>query len=726
MKKSLGWMKLYFIGVLIFCVVVVCTMVVAINNVSKTTINKVSTIYMNEMSTQLQNHFNSIIELRMDMVEGIIRHNPPESFTQYSEEMLEMLKDEAITRNFSFLGLYTTEGDIDVIYGSPIEIRGDEAFLNSLNQDDSKIARATDESGNQLLIMGISTSYPMEDGVTCTALIAGIDLQNIGYSMELMGDDSLCYAHIINKNGDFIIRTNKTEYITEDNYFDYLLQCNSQEPIEEIVDKAKESVENGEEYSATIISDIGNGDERRSVFFAPLSHSEWYLVCVMSRGTLDEVVQSQSYYRIGISSISVLAIMIMLLCYFLVYYRESTHQMKRLEQAQAAADSANMAKSRFLSNMSHDIRTPLNAVIGMTMIAKKNITDTDKVQYCLDKIMVSGKHLLGLINDILDMSKIESGKMTLNMTVVSIREVLDDIVTVIQSQVDEKKQNFDINISSIQSEWVYFDAVRLNQVFMNLISNALKFTPEGGTVDVTLTQEDSPKGEDYVRTNFWVKDTGIGMSQEFQKKVFESFAREDDLRIQKIEGSGLGTAITKHIVDMAQGTIEVKSELNKGTEFHVVLDMKRAQGINNDAAANGEHLQTENEGAVDFTGRRLLIAEDSEVNWEIANELLSDAGFTAEWAQGGQICVEKFSNSQPGYYDAILMDLRMPGMNGIDATVAIRSLEREDAKSVPIIAMTADAFEEDARRCLACGMNAHISKPLNMNKLLQLLRKYIK
>ena len=522
-----------------------------------------------------------------------------------------------------------------------------------------------------------------------------------------------------------------------------------------------------------------------------------------------------------------------------------------LEQARAEADRANRAKSEFLSNMSHDIRTPMNAIVGMTAIASTNAGNTVLVQDCLRKITLSSRHLLGLINDVLDMSKIESGKLSLNMDVVSLREVMEGIVGIVQPQIKAKRQQFDIHIHNILSENVYSDSVRLSQVLLNLLSNALKFTPQGGSIELGLYQEPSPLGEWFVRTHLLVRDTGMGMTPEFQKRIFESFAREDNARVHKIEGTGLGMSIMKYIVDEMKGTIELHSEVDKGTEFHVTLDMKKTnvqdeqmrlppwnilivdddEELCRTAAAAltemgttvdwtldgasavsmveqqyskgkdyhvilidwkmpkmngvetarrlrevlGEHVpvllvssydwsEIEREaklagisgfipkplfkstlfqgmkpfmeggssqgsgleaGLSDFAGKRILLAEDNELNWEVASAVLEEFGFVLDWAENGLVCVDKFRNSAPGYYDLILMDVRMPVMNGYEATRAVRAMDRPDA-SIPIIAMTADAFSEDIHNCMECGMNAHVAKPLDIKVLIRLIQKYIR
>ena len=546
---------------------------------------------------------------------------------------------------------------------------------------------------------------------------------------------------------------------------------------------------------------------------------------------------------------------VVLLALLLVFYKFfllTKEQFKELDKARREAVDANHAKSEFLSNMSHDIRTPMNAIVGMAAIATANISNMQQVQNCLRKITLSSKHLLGLINDVLDMSKIESGKMNLNMDQISLREVIESIVSIVQPQIKEKNQNFDVFIHDISTENVCCDSVRLNQILLNFLSNAIKFTPEGGSIRMSMFEKESPKGEDWSRICITVEDSGIGMSKEFRDKIFESFAREDNNRVQKIQGTGLGMAITKYIVDAMGGTIEVQSEQGKGTMFCVTLDLEKAIvqeedmilpawrmlvvdddeqlclsavkslktiGVEADWTLDGEsavqmvekrHLQhddyhiilldwklpgmngikTANEihrklgddipiilisaydwsdieeeardagitGFIskplfkstlyyslrkfagiadekkieyedkteDFSGRRILLAEDNDLNWEIAEELLGEIGFSMDRAENGKIGVEMFENSDIGFYDAILMDIRMPIMNGYEATETIRALDRADAAEIPIIAMTADAFSEDHKKCLEAGMNAHIAKPIDMQEVVKQLKKYMK
>lgn len=393
---------------------------------------------------------------------------------------------------------------------------------------------------------------------------------------------------------------------------------------------------------------------------------------------------------------------------------EEVRSKQAIEQALAAAEQANRAKSDFLSNMSHDIRTPMNAVLGMTEIALDNMDSRAEVEGCLKKISISGKHLLDLINNVLDMSRIEAGRMSVNRELVSLSQLAEDIVATMQMQAEAKKQSLNVHMEQLDCVAVYSDSLRLRQVLLNILGNAVKYTPEGGAIDFTIKESSSAKGPGYVHLAFVVQDNGIGMKDEYVRHIFESFSREDSLRVQKTEGSGLGMAITKYIVDAMGGRISIKSEPNVGTEFTVLLDVERAEQEQAEAQ--------ETDAAQPQHALRVLLAEDNALNREIAVALLSKQDVTVETAENGQLCVEKFSAAPNGYYDAVLMDVRMPVMNGYEATQAIRALARADA-ALPIIAMTADAFAEDVERCLAAGMNAHLSKPMDINKLMALLER---
>ena len=393
-----------------------------------------------------------------------------------------------------------------------------------------------------------------------------------------------------------------------------------------------------------------------------------------------------------------------------------------LSEAVRAAETANKAKSTFLSNMSHDIRTPMNAIIGFTTLAVSNIDDQKRVRDYLDKILSSSNHLLSLINDILDMSRIESGKIHLEETEVNLSDVLHDLKTIISGQIHAKQLDLYMDVMDVTDEDVYCDKTRLNQVLLNLLSNAVKFTPAGGTVSVRLKQfPGTVKGSEMYEIR--VKDNGIGMSPEFVKRIFSPFERERTSTVSRTQGTGLGMAITKNIVDMMGGTIDVQTEQGKGTEFIVCLPF-RIQSEKHHTEKIAEDTILPAAGS-DFRGKRILLVEDNELNSEIAVELLNEYGFLVDTAENGAEAVEKVKNSKPGNYDLVLMDVQMPIMNGYEATRQIRALDDPALAGITILAMTANAFDEDRKEALECGMDGFLSKPIDIEELISILHAHL-
>ena len=390
--------------------------------------------------------------------------------------------------------------------------------------------------------------------------------------------------------------------------------------------------------------------------------------------------------------------------------RENNH---KLAEALDMAREANRSKSTFLANMSHDIRTPMNAIIGITALIEHDVDNAAKVKEYAKKIEVSSQHLLGLINDVLDMSKIESGKTTLNFVDFSISEMLRRIEILFRPQTDAKNQTLLITKEHIHHEWLNGDSVRLMQVFNNLMSNAIKYTQEGGKIQF-FAEECQTNSSVYAKFRFIVKDNGIGMSEEFQDKIFDSFTREENSVINKIQGTGLGMAISKNLIQAMGGTIEVKSEKGKGSCFEVIVDFKIAE---NKEVYQPEQIEDEKQDETILNGMCFLCAEDNELNAEILKELLDIEGAKCQICENGEKVVEAFEKSQPGEYDMILMDIQMPVMNGYEATKAIRNSKHPMAKTIPIIAMTANAFSEDIQKSFSAGMNAHVSKPVEMKVL---------
>ena len=842
-RNTKKFLAISFSLLAIACVVMITFTSSVIAEKSDFAINKIGSLYMSGMAKQMQEKFDTVIDMQISELKGIVERHPPESVV-YDQDMFDQLALSAQVRDFVYLGLYTEEGESETIYGSDVEYDSEITFRSVMDDSSLRVFSGTSTDGEKVICMLVNACYPMRNGKTSSAIVAATPMDDLEKVLTLDEDDALMYSFIIRADGTYVVRNRQ-----ESDYFSYIRQNfldHNGKNAETYVDELREAMGRNAEYSTM----FREGNENKYLLCTDLTNSEWFLVSVMPHGTLDRILENLGAERQFMTLIMALFILAGVMVIFLLYYRLSQQQMQELDQARREATKANKAKSEFLSSMSHDIRTPMNGIVGMTTIAIANIDNTERVKDCLDKITLSSKHLLGLINDVLDMSKIESGKLTLNMSQISLRETMDSIVNIVQPQVKSRQQHFDISIQNILTEEVHCDSVRLNQVLINLLSNALKFTPEGGSIKVFLEQEESPVGDDHVRCHFRVKDNGIGMTKEFQEKIFDTFTREEKAQIDKIEGTGLGMAITKAIVGAMNGTIELQSEPGKGSEFHITLDLEKADTTEADMVLpawrvlvvdNNEdlclsavsslkeigisaHWATDGKKAVEmvrkchdegqdyevvlldwkmpemdglhtaremrkllgqrvpiliisaydwsdieeeakevgiqgfiskplfksnlylglkrymldevseeshedtkvqkFVGKKILLAEDNDLNWEIAEDLLSEAGFELERAENGKICVEKFEQSAIRFYDVIVMDIRMPVMNGYDAAVAIRALPREDA-NLPIIAMTADAFSDDIQHCLDCGMNEHAAKPIDVNRLTQLLRKYL-
>ncbi len=394
----------------------------------------------------------------------------------------------------------------------------------------------------------------------------------------------------------------------------------------------------------------------------------------------------------------------------------------RLNEAAKEAEAANRAKSDFLSAMSHDIRTPMNAILGLTTIAQLNADDSAVVKASLHKIELASNHLLTLINDILDISKVESGKLSLTPAAFSISEVAENLVNIAQPMVEDKSIDFSFHTNDMEHEYLYADKLRINQVFINILSNALKYTEPHGSVNVDL-QELASDTPGMVRLIYCVADTGMGMSEEFMERMYESFSRQTDSRVNSVQGTGLGLAITKQMVDLMEGTIECQSKLGEGTTFTVTLDVPIAEHEDEIMTTECVDAPELDDGQSDIAGMRVLVAEDNDINWEIISMLLDMHGIESARAENGQIAVDMLASSQPGDYDLVFMDVQMPVMNGIDATKAVRRLPDERVSAIPIIATTADAFSEDVVKCMDAGMNGHIAKPIDIEIVLKEIRR---
>ena len=580
------------------------------------------------------------------------------------------------------------------------------------------------------------------NGETYTAIGTVYDHSKLDSMLKLKGFNGKAYLFLLDNDGN-ITYTNQSDDKFLRNY--YLLKHlkGEQAITEEEADLLKKKFDNRESGVALL-----GKHAPYYLGYCPIESNNTILVCIVARGAVDNVLRD---YQKTVSYTTILMAGFILLLFAGLFYSISRisladqkaeyekrnnelhmQAMKDMEvankklkkarnitaEALRTAENANKAKTDFLSNMSHDIRTPMNAIVGITSLIRHDAGNKAKVIEYADKIDISSQHLLGIINDVLDMSKIEAGKTVFKYSDFSILDFIQELDTIFHSQVYEKKQTLTIIKENIRHEWVNGDQLHLMQIFSNLLSNAIKYTQDGGKIQF-LVEECETKSSVYAKYRFLVSDNGLGMSADFKEIIFDPFTRAESSVTNKIQGTGLGMAITRNLVEAMGGTIDVESELGLGSCFEVLIDLKIAEDRTVALAAQEE--TDEQDGNI-LQGMRFLCAEDNELNAEILTELLKIEGAECTICENGEEILKAFEQSAPGDYDMILMDVQMPVMNGYEATKAIRRSSHELAKKIPIIAMTANAFSEDIQHSLAAGMNAHVSKPVEMKVLEKTIR----
>lgn len=888
-RRSVRGLVTELLVMLVLCMGVFSAVTLYALSRSDETIDGVSGAFMEQMSAQLRLNFSSELSLYRSELESA-RLAVAAANIESGSDARTVFAEQAASYSFSYAALYSTSGTADVLMGPAVELDDQGAFTAKALAGEDAVTSGTAEDGTELLVFAVPVERRMLWGETSAMLAVGVPLADVVDALSLDVSTTQVYTHIVRADGSFVLNSGSTDATS------YLQLLRDNEGLEGVryditADELARTFDEG--GSAFYVANV-NG-ERYASYLAPLDGTDWLIVSVLPYSVLHDPIDSLVWGLVAAALVGCVVIAGALAFVFVRYLRLARSQMLELDAARRAADdarrtadaareqadAANRAKSEFLSNMSHDIRTPMNAIVGMTAIARAHADNPATVSDSLKKIELSAKHLLGLINDVLDMSKIESGRLALNVAPVSLPDIVENIVGIMQPQVHAKRQDFDVVVRGIRCEDVLADATRLNQVLLNLLSNAHKFTPVGGRISLTVEQigdgagAAAPVGDadaagvaagapadgaaagtaaagsvpapDRVRTRFTVRDTGIGMSPAFKEKIFDSFEREDTARVRKIEGTGLGMAITKRIVDEMGGDIAVESEQGVGTTFTVTVDLERAGAQEpmalpawsllvvdddrdlcesaaatlEDLGAHAEWVQSGGEAVelveersrgaegfravlidwqmtgmdgiacarairarvgsltpillisaydwteiesearaagidgfvakplfrstlyralsavadgpsasseasapeVDLAGRRVLLAEDNELNWEVARELLGALGLELTWAENGREAVDAFASSEPGAFDAVLMDIRMPEMDGYQATRAIRALPRPDAATVPVIAMTADAFSEDIERARDAGMDAHVAKPIDLRELVRTLAR---
>lgn len=778
-------------------------------------------------------HYINSVDMNMDEAISFIK----------SSHVLETASAHIVYADESLSGRSTktnkTTGS-DVVNYKSIGLLDDVSWIHEMNPEVVNInvshAYTNPTNGNQSIAFGNFIKLS-ESGVKKDAILLRVMPISELIGKWVFPHEEFVNAEfsIIDSNGEFIIRGSSFKKGSAGTFFDYYRRYNKKgASSSELDDLFKEII--------TTVSSLtmydAHGEECILSHTPFTANGDWILLSFMPMKYLTS--NTENWLLIGIVTAGLVLLFIFDLA-FMLYFN------KKLKNTAVEAESANRAKTIFLSTMSHDIRTPMNAIIGLTTIAEKNIGDDELVKENLRKISLASNHLLTLINDILDISKVESGKLSLCPQTFSIVETVENLVNISQPMIKDKNINFNFRVSRVEKEYLFADQLRLNQIFINILSNAIKYTEPGGSVNVDLKEEESEKPE-CVRLTYKVSDTGIGMTPEFMANMYQPFLRQTDSRVNKIQGTGLGLAITKQMVNLMEGTIDCQSEVGKGTTFiitldvpisdHQVVEMKfdslnvllvdddeilletakdtlESLGLKVELTRNGadaiEMIKNRNEKGdnynlliidmkmpemdgietirqirqelkldipilltsayswsdveekakefgvngflskplfrstlynkiseilgteaqlsesendySDLNGLNILVAEDNDINWEIVSTLLSMYGINTERAENGRICVEKMKEAKEDSYALIFMDIQMPEMNGLEATKAIRKLDNSWACSIPIIAMTADAFSENIAECLNAGMNGHIAKPIDIKIIIKEIRR---
>ena len=580
------------------------------------------------------------------------------------------------------------------------------------------------------------------NGETYTAIGTLYDHSKLDSMLSVKSYNGNAYLFMLDNDGN-ITYTNQKEDKFFRNYFLLKHLKGDQAITEEEADSLQKKLD-GREQGVELLG----SDKPYYLGYCPIENNNTMLICIVEKSVVDNVLKDYQK-TIGFTTLLMAGFILLLLAglFYSISRRNLADQkakyekrnnelqkqaMKEMEEsnkklkkakdiateALQTAENANKAKTDFLSNMSHDIRTPMNAIIGMTSLIRHDAGNKDKVIEYADKIDISSQHLLGIINDILDMSKIEAGKTVFKYTDFSMPDLIEELNTIFQPQIAERNQTLMVIKENIRHEWVNGDQVHLMQIFSNLLSNAVKYTQEGGKIQF-LVEECETKSSVYAKYRFLVSDNGMGMSADFKETIFDPFTRAEGSVTNKIQGTGLGMAITRNLVEAMGGTIDVESELGQGSCFEVLIDLRIAEDRSVSSTVQ-EEKNEQNDNI--FQGMRFLCAEDNGLNAEILTELLKIEGAECTICENGEEILKTFEKSAPGDYDMILMDVQMPVMNGYEATKAIRRSSHELAKKIPIIAMTANAFSEDIQHSLAAGMNAHVSKPVEMRVLEKTIR----
>ncbi len=706
------------VAVAVAVALVLAYTIVSTRKATDEVIANVSEVYLGELSKQLVFHFDTGVENKFSQLETVasgLELAAPDS----REQMAGYLRTQAGNDDYAFLAVRTSSGEL-------VSADGD---VRACDDDDGELPAYRDAQGRRVvlyddMIVLVDDVEPFRCGDdTIVAAVCGFASLGVGDRLNLTLFDGFSRSIMIDRNGDCVVSDRNSGLNPGESLFSLIDERGSFVGGSAEEERIRSVLARGDTVNVPIVFD----GRSEYLYFYPLGHAEWYLCTVMPYSVIEGDIGDLSGTIAANAAIVGVAVLLFVLLVFLIYYRMARRNTRllaeekdRAERAFAEAQQASLAKTEFLSRMSHEIRTPMNGIMGMTAIALESIGDDGKVRTCLEKVTLSSEHLLSLINDILDMSKIESGKVEIKKEPFDLSTFIGSLAAVFRAQASERGVAFAAVVEGDVPGHVVGDPLRLNQVIYNLMGNAFKFTPEGGSVTLRIERL-ADAGDGCIWLRFAVDDTGCGIEPEHLDKIFASFEQGGSSVARKHGGTGLGLAITKRFVELMGGRIRVASVVGHGSSFAVDVPLGRATGEPSvveepdaEEAAVPVGIQPE---AHDFAGAHILVAEDNALNQEIAVELMTMAGASVETASTGREAVEAFAASDVGHFDLVLMDVQMPELDGYGAARAIRAMDRPDASTVVILAMTANAFTEDEERSAESGMDGHLSKPLDIRRV---------
>lgn len=665
-------------------------------NIYRSTIDNIQELAehdLNAIKTNVERNWNQLEAIHNRML-----------YYDYSSvgEMQERLHVEQNTSNIEKLYYVSEDGKL---YSGDYIISEDSNLISEFEKEEDRFVIRYDDVNTDIpelqreyLLYGIRVEPWEVEGIVFTGIISKISIDSMQDELIIQSYDGQGLSSVVDADGYYIINVNRALSFQErQNFysdFDQKRFLTEDEDIKGI----EQGLKNGEIYTTIYCDEEGN---EKVMTFQKIGQMDWYFIMEISQDVFREQTSSIMYLSL-IAGILVVVALVFSLGMWYMMMRKSLHAKTQLE-----------ARNEFLSNMGHEIRTPLNGLIGLNHLMVQNIDDKEKLRGYLQKASHAAQYLLALVNDILDMSKLQAGKVELHIAPANLEMILDNVISMQRENIEGRGLELRVE-SDIAEPWIECDEVRIKQVLMNLLSNAAKFTPRAGTVTVRMRQEgwEEADGKQIIKNCFEVEDTGCGMSEEFQKHIFEAFTQEREHNAESQKGTGLGMSISYLLMKAMDGSLSVESRLGEGSIFYVSFPAVVAQ--------EQEHMPADQDvdaAALDLDNLNILIAEDNEINAEILTEILKEHNITSEVARNGKEAVEKFAASAPGTYPIILMDIQMPEMDGYEAAKAIRNLKRTDAGTVRILACTANTFQEDIDRVMESGMNGFIGKPINIEEL---------